>query len=86
MKKGRRGVSNHHWEEALGSPFLHTIRSTPSVPVRCPRRTLGTVPVYSNHPFDCGLFLSRAKIIHSGVPIDAAHEREKLNLLTKLLV
>ena len=29
--------------------------------------------------------LLRVKIIHSGFPIDAVHEREQLNLLTKLL-
>jgi len=73
-----------HWHEQ--SPFLHTIRSTPSVPVRCPRRTLSTVPVYSNHPFDCGLFAFAGEDHPFRCPIDAVQEREQLNLLTKLLV
>ncbi len=38
------------------SPSLRTNQSMPSVPVRCPRRTLGMVLVYWNHPYDCGFF------------------------------
>ena len=117
-----------HWHEQ--SPFLCTIWSMPSVPVHCPCRTLGTILVYLNHPFDCDLFsfagkdhpfwccnwcCARVAIgdqgqdagptlmaqewwrlprwlcggqsnFASNVPINAVHEQEQLNLLTKLQV
>ena len=47
------GNSFHRLHQPEQSPFLHMNRSMPSVPVLCPCQTLGTVFVYSNHPFDC---------------------------------
>jgi hypothetical protein len=63
-------------------PSLHTSQSMPSMPVRCPCQTLGTVLVYLNHLFDCGFFLFCGQ--RSSIAIGSEHKQEQLNELIEL--
>jgi hypothetical protein len=70
LLRRKRNISDKTKSSAFG-------QSMPSMPVHCPCQTLGTVLVYSNHPFDCGFFF----FMGNNFPV---HEQEQLNELIKL--